>query len=71
MYKDGIILLNGTNEIQKINLDLTSDIIFASTADPYVTLLTEEGQVILITFVGDRLIPTLTQLHKVRINCYL
>lgn len=56
--------MNGTNEVQKIDLDLTSEIVFASTADPYVTVLTEEGQVVLLTFATDRLVPAFTQLHK-------
>lgn len=64
MFKDGIILLNGTNELQKINLGLSCDIVFAFTADPYVAILTAEGQIVLVVFVGDRLVPTLTQLHK-------
>lgn len=65
MYKDGIILVNGTEEVQKVNLDLTCDIVFACTCDPYIAMLTAEGHVVLITFVGDRLVPTFTQLHKV------
>lgn len=65
VYKEGFILLQEAAEVQKVNLNMTSDIVFASTADPYAVLLTEEGQVVLLTFDGSRLVPTLTQLHKV------
>lgn len=51
--------------MQKLNLDLTSDIVFASVADPFISLLTEEGQVVIVTLTEDKLVPTLTQLHKV------
>jgi len=62
-----VVLLSENEEIQKVDLDLTCDIIYASTSDPYVSLLTEEGQVILLTLVGERLIVNFTQLHKVYI----
>lgn len=58
-------MLCGTNEVQRLNLDLTSDVVFASVADPYIALLTEEGQVVIVTLVGDKLVTSLTQLHKV------
>jgi len=63
--EDGVRLLCGTEEVQRLNLDLTSDIKFATVADPYLCLLTEEGYVVLLTLEGERLITTFTQLHKV------
>lgn len=66
--KGGLRLLSGLNEVQRLNLDLTSNVVFASIADPYVALLTDEGQVIIVVLTGDRLVPTFTQLHKVLIH---
>jgi len=65
VYKDGVRLISGTEEVQRVNLDMTSDIVFATVVDPYLALLTEQGQVIVLCFVEDRFLTTLTQLHKV------
>ncbi|CAL8131581.1 unnamed protein product [Orchesella dallaii] len=74
VYKDGIRLLQGSTEVQQLNLDLTSDIVFVSVADPYIGILTEEGQVVLVTLMGEKLQTTLTQLHKkskiTALSCY-
>lgn len=45
----GVRLLLGTEQIQHIPLDQGSRLIQASTADPYVVLLTEDGRIILLT----------------------
>ena len=37
------------NEIQGLTLDLGAPIVYCSIADPYVLLLTEEGDTVLLT----------------------
>lgn len=39
-------LLQGTTQLQHIPLDLGSPIVHASSADPYISILTTDGQVI-------------------------
>ncbi|XP_015609072.1 cleavage and polyadenylation specificity factor subunit 1 [Cephus cinctus] len=46
----GVRLMQGIDQIQHIPIDLGCPIIHASCADPYVTILTEDGQVMLLTF---------------------
>lgn len=45
----GVRLLEGLEQIQHIPLDLGYSIVHASSADPYVVILSEDGQVILLT----------------------
>ena len=45
----GVRLLQGVDQIQHIPLDLGSPIVHASSADPHVVILSEDGQVILLT----------------------
>lgn len=45
----GVRLLQGTEQIQHIPLDQGSRLVQASSADPYVVLLTEDGRIILLT----------------------
>lgn len=52
--------------VQTLDLDLNSDIVFGSVADPYVTLLTDDGRVVLLTLTGEQLEMSVLQLHKVR-----
>ena len=52
--KAGVRLLRGLEQIQHIPLDLGSSVVHASTADPYVALLTEDGQVVLLTLRESR-----------------
>lgn len=47
-------MLRGLDQIQHIPLDMGSSIIHASSADPYVALLTEDGQIILLTLRESR-----------------
>lgn len=47
-------LLRGLEQIQHIPLDIGSPIVHASSADPYVALLSEDGQVILLTLRESR-----------------
>ena len=42
-------LLKGSELLQELELNLESNIIRASCADPYILLLTEEGQLVLLT----------------------
>ncbi|XP_008551779.2 cleavage and polyadenylation specificity factor subunit 1 [Microplitis demolitor] len=55
----GVRLMQGTNQIQHMPLDLGCPIIYASCADPYVVLLAEDGQVILLTLREVRGSPRL------------
>ncbi|KAG8038870.1 hypothetical protein G9C98_003177 [Cotesia typhae] len=55
----GVRLMQGTNQIQHMPLDLGCPIIYASCADPYVVLLAEDGQVILLTLREVRGLPRL------------
>ncbi|XP_066599377.1 cleavage and polyadenylation specificity factor subunit 1 [Prorops nasuta] len=50
----GVRLLQGTEQIQHMPMDLGCPIVQASCADPFVTLLTEDGQVILLTLKEGR-----------------
>ncbi|KAK6623006.1 hypothetical protein RUM43_008858 [Polyplax serrata] len=52
--KSGVRLLRGLEQIQHIPLDMGSLVVHASSADPYVALLTEDGQVILLTLRESR-----------------
>lgn len=45
----GVRLLQGSEQVQHIPLDLGSPLIQASSADPHVIILTEDGQLILLT----------------------
>lgn len=45
----GVRLLQGPEQVQHIPLDLGSPLIHASAADPHVVILTEDGQLILLT----------------------
>ena len=65
VYNDGVRLISMTEEVQRVNLDMNSDIVFATVADPYLALLTEQGQVVILFFSEGRLLTNLTQLHKV------
>lgn len=47
-------LLRGLEQIQHIPLDIGSPIVHTSSADPYVALLSEDGQVILLTLRESR-----------------
>ncbi|KAL0274118.1 UNVERIFIED_CONTAM: hypothetical protein PYX00_006618 [Menopon gallinae] len=71
----GVRLLRGLEQIQHIPLDVGSPIVHASCADPYVALLTEDGQIVLLTLresrTGGRLsvskpsIPTNPRVSKI------
>lgn len=50
----GIRLLMGAKQLQHIPLDLGSPIVHATSADPYLTLLTEDSQVINFTLRETR-----------------
>ncbi|XP_067007220.1 cleavage and polyadenylation specificity factor subunit 1 isoform X2 [Anabrus simplex] len=50
----GVRLLQGLEQIQHIPLDLGSPIVHASSADPHVVILSEDGQVILLTLRESR-----------------
>lgn len=50
----GVRLLQGDEQIQHIPLDLGSPVTFASSADPYVVILTEDGQMMLLTLREGR-----------------
>lgn len=55
----GVRLMQGVEQIQHMPIDLGCSIIHASCADPYVTLLTEDGQVMLLTLREGRGAPRL------------
>ncbi|KOC67340.1 Cleavage and polyadenylation specificity factor subunit 1 [Habropoda laboriosa] len=50
----GVRLLQGIEQIQHMPIDLGCPIVHASCADPYVTLLSEDGQVMLLTLREGR-----------------
>ncbi|KAJ8681514.1 hypothetical protein QAD02_017306 [Eretmocerus hayati] len=50
----GVRLLQGLDQIQHMPMDLGCPIVHASCADPYVTLLSEDGQVVLLTLREGR-----------------
>jgi cleavage and polyadenylation specificity factor subunit 1 len=50
----GVRLLQGVEQVQHIHLDLGSPIVHASCADPHMVLLSEDGQVILLTLKDSR-----------------
>jgi hypothetical protein len=50
----GVRLLQGVEQVQHIHLDLGSPIVHASCADPHVVILSEDGQVILLTLKDSR-----------------
>ncbi|KAK0170083.1 hypothetical protein PV328_010688 [Microctonus aethiopoides] len=52
-------LMHGTEQIQHMPIDLGCPIVQASCADPYVVLLAEDGQVILLTLREGRGTPRL------------
>ncbi|XP_015127450.1 cleavage and polyadenylation specificity factor subunit 1 [Diachasma alloeum] len=47
-------LLQGSEQIQNIPMDLGCPIVYASCADPYVVILAEDGQVVLLTLKETR-----------------
>uniref|UniRef100_T1J479 Cleavage and polyadenylation specificity factor subunit 1 n=1 Tax=Strigamia maritima TaxID=126957 RepID=T1J479_STRMM len=49
----GVRLLEGVNQIQHIPLDVGSPIVHASVADPYLMIMSDEGQLILLTLRQD------------------
>ena len=55
----GVRLMQGIEQIQHMPMDLGCAIIHASCADPYVALLTEDGQVMLLTLREGRGAPRL------------
>lgn len=59
----GVRLLQGDEQVQHIPLDLGSPVTFASSADPYVVIVTEDGQVMLLTLREGR---GETKLHVTR-----
>lgn len=59
----GVRLLQGDEQIQHIPLDLGSPVTFASSADPYVVILTEDGRMMLLTLREGR---GETKLHVTR-----
>jgi len=52
---NGVRLLNGVKQLQHIPLDIDSPISSCSVADPYVAVLTEDGQVIVLVLKPDTL----------------
>ncbi|XP_046747052.1 cleavage and polyadenylation specificity factor subunit 1 isoform X3 [Diprion similis] len=50
----GVRLMQGLEQIQHIPMDLGCPIVHASCADPYITLLSEDGQVMLLTLKETR-----------------
>ncbi|XP_012280373.1 cleavage and polyadenylation specificity factor subunit 1 isoform X2 [Orussus abietinus] len=50
----GVRLMQGIDQIQHIPMDLGCPIVHASCADPYVAILTEDGQVMLLTLREGR-----------------
>ncbi|XP_016844737.1 cleavage and polyadenylation specificity factor subunit 1 [Nasonia vitripennis] len=50
----GVRLLQGLEQIQHMPMDLGCPIVHASCADPYVSLLSEDGQVVLLTLREGR-----------------
>ncbi|RZF44304.1 hypothetical protein LSTR_LSTR006854 [Laodelphax striatellus] len=56
----GVRLLQGLEQIQHIPVDLGSRLVHASAADPYVLVLTEDGQLIMLTFKETRGVGRLT-----------
>lgn len=68
----GVRLLQGDEQVQHIPLDLGSPVSFASSADPYVVILTEDGQIMLLTLREGRgetkLHVTRPQISLVRLN---
>uniref|UniRef100_T1HLS2 Cleavage and polyadenylation specificity factor subunit 1 n=1 Tax=Rhodnius prolixus TaxID=13249 RepID=T1HLS2_RHOPR len=46
----GVRLLQGTEQIQHLPLDLGSPLVSAASADPFIMCLTGDGQLILLTF---------------------
>ncbi|XP_038067908.1 cleavage and polyadenylation specificity factor subunit 1-like [Patiria miniata] len=47
-------LLEGVNQLQHIPLDLESDITLCSLSDPYLLVITERGDVMLLTLKADQ-----------------
>ncbi|CAH0380574.1 unnamed protein product [Bemisia tabaci] len=52
---NGVRLLQGAEQVQHIPLDLGSPLIQVSLADPYVIILTEDRQILLLTLRESRL----------------
>ena len=46
-------LLEGVQQIQHIPFDLGSPIVAASLADPHLLVMTEDGVVVTLTFIGE------------------
>ncbi|CAB0028580.1 unnamed protein product [Trichogramma brassicae] len=61
----GVRLLQGLELIQLLPMDLGCPIVHASCSDPYIVLLSEDGQVVLITF---KEIKGLGKLHAQTVN---
>ncbi|XP_058806106.1 cleavage and polyadenylation specificity factor subunit 1 isoform X2 [Phymastichus coffea] len=61
----GVRLLQGLQQVQHMPMDLGCPIVHASCADPYVTLLSEDGQVILLTLREGR---SSARLHAQAVN---
>jgi cleavage and polyadenylation specificity factor subunit 1 len=55
-----IRLLKGSQQIQRLSLDLSSPIIQTSCADPHVLLRTIDGQIVLLTLQADIGMPQLS-----------
>lgn len=64
--KSSVILLNGSKEIQHLDVNANSPIIQASSSDPYILVLTEDGQMVLITLSCGR--NNTPQLKSLNIN---
>ena len=54
MSQAGVRLLNGAEQVQHIPFDLGSPIVHASVADPHLVLLTEDGQIVVLTLKETR-----------------
>lgn len=67
-----ILLISGVTQLQHIPLDLGSQIVHASSADPYISILAADGQVITLmlreTRGNARLVVSKSTLANVSIS---
>lgn len=57
MTSGGVRLLEGTSQIQHVPVDVGCPLVAATLADPYLSVLAEDGTLMVFTLVTSRTLP--------------
>ena len=63
VVSSGVRLLDGVIEVQHVDLELGSPIVDCSIADPYILVLAQDGQVVMLVLVMEQNCPKLIVSH--------